>query len=92
MSWPLVVFRTNAMTSGCYLVSVNRPAPEQGIGLGGPSVAVDPNGEVIVESEATIALVELHSAEVANAQKRYPGYLPRFPSLYAEAWKALGQP
>ena len=35
-----VVFRANAMTSACYVLSVNRPYPEQGVPLGGPSVPV----------------------------------------------------
>ena len=44
------VFRAIALTSCCYVLSVNRPDPEQGVLIGGPSVAVDPNGNVIVET------------------------------------------
>ena len=44
------VWRANALTSACYVLSVNRPHPEQGVLIGGPSVAIDPRGEVLVET------------------------------------------
>ena len=37
-----IVFRANALTSTAYVLSVNRPDPEAGVLIGGPSVAVDP--------------------------------------------------
>ena len=44
------VWIANALTTGCYVCSVNRPATEQGVLLGGASIAVSPDGTVIVES------------------------------------------
>ena len=83
-----VVFRANAMTSACYVMSVNRPDPEAGVLLGGPSVAVDPSGEVIIETTDPISLVTLDAEAVRRARVAYPGYLPVRASLYAEAWQA----
>ena len=39
------VWRANALTSCCYVLSVNRPHPEDGVLIGGPSIAIDPNGK-----------------------------------------------
>ena len=50
-----IVFRANALTSGCYVLSVNRPDPEEGVLIGGPSIAVDPNGAVLLETTDRIA-------------------------------------
>ncbi|MHC5066509.1 MAG: carbon-nitrogen hydrolase family protein [Planctomycetota bacterium] len=83
--WRLV-FRGNAMTSCSYILSVNRPAAEQGVKLGGASVAIDPNGEVLLETEESMAIVELSQEAVDMARTRYPGYLAEFPSLYARGW------
>jgi predicted amidohydrolase len=80
------VFRANAMTSCAYVLSVNRPDPEQGVLIGGPSVAVDPNGQALVETTDTLALVTLDTAVVRNARTAYPGYLPVRARLYADAW------
>lgn len=86
--WKLV-FRANALTSAVYVLSVPRPAPEQGVALGGPSVAVDPNGEVIAESTSPVTIVHLEERAVEDARRRYPGYLKLFPSLYARGWTGL---
>ena len=51
------VWRANAMTSCCYVLSVNRPYPERGVLLGGPSVAYDPNGDLLLETTDTLAPV-----------------------------------
>ncbi len=91
-----VVFRANALTSTCYVLSVNRPAPEDGVLLGGPSIAVDPNAEVLVETTEQMALVTLDASVVHKARVDYPGYLPVRARLYAEAWGEIsgrdGQP
>jgi N-carbamoylputrescine amidase len=84
-----VVFRANAMTSACYVLSVNRPDPEAGVLLGGPSVAVDPSGEVIVETTDPISLVTLDAEAVRRARIAYPGYLPVRARLYADAWAKI---
>lgn len=83
------VWRANAMTSCCYVLSVNRPHPEQGVLIGGPSVAIDPKGEVLLETTETLALVTIDSGVVANARRGYPGYLPVRARLYADAWARI---
>lgn len=81
-----VVFRANALTSGCYVLSVNRPDPEEGVLIGGPSIAVDPNGAVLLETTDRISVVTLESRVVSAARIAYPGYLPVRARLYADAW------
>ena len=81
-----VVFRANALTSCCYVLSVNRPDPEQGVLIGGPSVAVDPAANIMVETTDTLALATLDAAKIGEAKKKYPGYLPVRADLYADAW------
>ena len=83
------VWRANAMTSGCYVLSVNRPHPEGGVLIGGPSVAVDPNGELLVETTDRLALVTLDVRVVEAARRAYPGYLPVNARLWADAWAEL---
>lgn len=86
--WQLV-FRASALTSCAYVLSVNRPPPEGGVLLGGPSIAVDPNGAVLVETTEPLALVTLEAAVVEAARIAYPGYLPVRARLYADAWREL---
>jgi predicted amidohydrolase len=83
--WKLV-FRANALTSCCYVLSVNRPDPEQGALIGGPSIAVDPAANVMVETTDTLALVTLDAQAIAQQKVKYPGYLPVRARLYADAW------
>jgi N-carbamoylputrescine amidase len=85
------VWRANALTSCCYVLSVNRPHPESGVLLGGPSIAVDPNGEVLVETTDTIALVTVDAKVVTDARRAYPGYLPVSARLYADAWDEVAR-
>ena len=86
--WRLV-FRANALTNACYVLSVNRPRPEQGVAIGGPSVAVDPSGDVIAETEEPVCVAELDRAEVERARRAYPGYLAYRAELYREGWGRL---
>jgi predicted amidohydrolase len=88
--WKLV-FRANALTSTAFVVSVNRPDPEEGVLIGGPSVAVDPNGEVIAETTDRMALVQIDSDVVTRARVAYPGYLPVRAALYADAWASVAR-
>lgn len=83
------VLVANAMTSCAYVLSVNRPAPEQGVPLGGPSLAVGPSGEVLLETSDPVAIVTVESGAVARAKRAYPGYLPVYAGLYAEAWRQV---
>ena len=86
-SWK-IVFRANAATSGASC-SVTRPDPEAGVLIGGPSVAVDPNGTVLVETTDQVAIVTLESRAVSAARSAYPGYLPVRARLYADAWREI---
>lgn len=84
-----VVFRANALTSCAYVLSVNRPSPERGVLIGGPSIAVSPSGEVLVETTDRLALITLDAAVVGRARAAYPGYLPVRARLYADAWAEI---
>ena len=88
--WKLV-FRAIALTSAVYVISVNRPHPESGVLIGGPSVAVDPNGNVLVETTDPLDLVTLESTVIERARKDYPGYLPIRADLYGAAWDAVSR-
>jgi N-carbamoylputrescine amidase len=87
-SWR-VVFQANALTSGAYVLSVTRPDPEEGVSIGGPSVAVDPEGTILVETTDRMAVVTLEREVVRQARVDYPGYLPIRAQLYAKAWAEL---
>jgi predicted amidohydrolase len=84
-----IVFQANALTSCAYVLSVNRPGPEEGVLIGGPSVAVDPHGNILVEMTEPLAVVTIDRAVVAQARVDYPGYLPIRAALYAKAWSEL---
>lgn len=83
--WKLVL-RSTAITTCTYVLSVNRPGPEQNVPIGGPSVAIDPNGDVLAETTDRIVVVAVEEQVLQEARRRYPGYLPTNASLYAEAW------
>ncbi|MGH2446695.1 MAG: nitrilase-related carbon-nitrogen hydrolase, partial [Candidatus Limnocylindria bacterium] len=85
------VFRANALTSCVYVLSVNRPHPENGVLIGGPSVAFDPNGNVLLETTDRLALVTLDAKVVTDARRAYPGYLPIRARLYADAWDEIAR-
>jgi predicted amidohydrolase len=84
-----IVFRAIALTSCVYVVTVNRPHPEQGVLIGGPSAAMGPDGEVLLETTDTLALVTLDSSVIIDGRSRYPGYLPIRADLYADAWSQI---
>ncbi len=83
------VFRANALTSCLYVLSVNRPDPEDGVLIGGPSVVIDPNGEPLVETTDRLALATLDERVIQKARQAYPGYLPVRARLYADAWAEI---
>jgi predicted amidohydrolase len=83
------IFQANALTSGCWVLSVNRPAPEEGVPIGGPSIAVAPDGTVVLETEDAVALVTVDRASVRTARADYPGYLAFPCDLYASAWATV---
>lgn len=85
------VIRINALLSATYVISVNRPEPERGVEIGGPSIAVGPDGEPLVESTNPVAWVTLERSKVAAARADYPGYLDVRADLYARAWSVLAR-
>ncbi|MGH7541837.1 MAG: carbon-nitrogen hydrolase family protein [Gemmatimonadota bacterium] len=86
--WRLVM-RAAALTCALYIVSVNRPAPEHGVAIGGPSVVIGPDGEVLLETTDPIALATLDRRAVREARQAYPGYLPMRTDLYAHGWARI---
>jgi len=86
--WRLIL-RANAIMSGAYVLSTNRPRPEGGAPIGGPSLAINPFGHVMIETSDPIALVKLERSMVEQASRDYPGYLDRFPDVYAKGWLKL---
>ena len=90
-TWPRwkTVLTANALTSCCYIASVNRPGPERGVGIGGPSFLVDPNGQVLIETTEAVAVATLARSIVEEARTGYPGYLDLRSDLYAEGWKSI---
>jgi predicted amidohydrolase len=71
------------------VISVPRPQPEFGVPLGGPSIAVAPTGEVLVEGTESMVLMTLDRDVVEQVRRQYPGYLPVRSELYAEGWKSV---
>ncbi len=88
--WQLVL-RANAVMSGAFVVSVNRPRPEGGAHIGGPSIAIAPDGSVLAESTDPVCVVTLERSTLDTARTDYPGYLKRFPGLYARGWGELAE-
>lgn len=84
-SWRCVL-RAAALTSGCWVLTVNRPRDEGGTPLGGPSCAIAPDGTIMVESTEPLTMVTVDAAAVEAARSDYPGYLPLHTAMYAEAW------
>lgn len=84
-----IVFQANAVTSCAFVLSVNRPRPEQDVLIGGPSIAVDPHGKVLLETTDPVGIVTIDSATVAEAKVAYPGYLSVRADMYAAAWSQI---
>jgi predicted amidohydrolase len=86
--WRRVV-RTDAQLGAVYVISVNRPAPEGAVPIGGASIAASPDGEVLLESTEPVACLTLEAGAVERAREDYPGYLDVRSDLYARAWNAI---
>jgi predicted amidohydrolase len=86
--WKLIL-RANAIMSEAYLISVNRPFSEFGVDIGGPSLAVAPDGEILFEGTDPLAIVEVDGNKLKAIGSQYPGYLPRFAGLYSQGWSKL---
>ena len=87
--WRLV-FQSVAITNAAWVVSVNRPA-DAAVPIGGPSLVVNPAGEIVLETEDPLAVVTIDRAAVTGARASYPGYLPARCEVYADGWRAASQ-
>ena len=83
------VWIANALTTACYVCSVNRPSPENGVLIGGASIAVAPNGDVLAESCDAITVFTARQSTIRQSRIEYPGYLPCRSDVYAKCWDAL---
>ena len=83
------VYLADAITSATHILTVNRPGPELDGSMGGPSLAVGPDGEVLCETMDPVAVVTLKRSAVVQARKDYPGYLAIRSDLYARGWSGL---
>ena len=88
--WKMVL-RANAVTSTAYVLTVNRPHPESGVPLGGPSMAAGPDGDVLLETTDAVAVVTLDQDVVARARRAYPGYMKTRAGLYAQGWQGVAR-
>jgi N-carbamoylputrescine amidase len=88
--WKLTL-RAVAVAAAAYLISVNRP-PEPDSPVGGPSVAIGPRGEVLVETDEETALAQIDPEAVRAARADYPGYLSFAPEVMAMGWAGLSKP
>ncbi len=86
--WKLVL-RANAITACAFVVSTNRPANEAGVDVGGPSIAIAPDGGVLLESEGPMQCTTLERTTLEEARRDYPGYLDVRADLYARAWSEI---
>lgn len=86
--WKLVL-RSIAVTGCVFVLSTNRPAGESGVDVGGPTIAVAPDGEVLFESERALGCVTIDRAALECARRDYPGYLDVRADLYARAWRRV---
>jgi predicted amidohydrolase len=84
-----LVLRADAVTSGTYVISANRPAPTPDGLIGGPSIAISPTSEVLLETTDPMSVVTLRREVVEGARTEYPGYLKTYPGLYAKGWQQV---
>jgi len=89
-TWPRwrLVLRADAVTSAAYVVTVNRPSSRATSAVGGPSAAIGPDGEVIVETTDPLAVVALDPEALSRARADYPGYLSYHPEVHGRGWNA----
>ncbi len=86
--WRLA-YRAMALTGSTWVVSVGRPRPEFGVDMGGPSLVVDPMGEVVLETTERIETMVLDRRAVEEARQAYPGYLAWPAKTYVTGWKKI---
>jgi predicted amidohydrolase len=85
------VMIANALTCCCWVATANRPEPEEGVLIGGPSFAVAPDGEILVESRDPVALFSYDAGTLPQYRRDYPGHLEVRAELYAAGWNALAE-
>lgn len=83
------VYRATARMHCCYVLSVNRPAAEHSVPLGGPSLVVGPEGEVLAEEVGRVTWATLSPQRIVEARGGYPGYLSQPLATYARAWSHM---
>ena len=88
--WRLV-FQSIAITAAVFVASVNRPRPEFDVEMGGPSVVVAPDGEILLETTAPVAVVAIDRQKVRLARSSYPGYLAIPADLYSRSWAEVAR-
>lgn len=86
--WRLA-YQAMALTCSAWVVSVGRPRPEFGVDIGGPSLVVNPMGEVVLETTDRIAVTTLDMHAVEEARRSYPGYLAWAAKMYAAGWAKI---
>jgi len=81
------VLRANAVTSCAYGISVNRLDAV----MGGPSIAIGPSGDVLLETTDPVAVVTITRAALEAARREYPGYLDVRADVYEKAWRRVAR-
>lgn len=88
--WRLA-YRAMALTTSAWVLSVCRPQSEFGIEIGGPSLIVNPMGDVVLETTECLSTYEIDLQEVSDARKAYPGYLDWPAETYVNGWNKVLQ-
>ena len=93
-TWPRwrLVLRAAAVTSCAFVISVNRPGARSDGVIGGPSVAIGPTGDVLLETTDPVAAVTLERHVLEAARREYPGYLDVRADVYADGWRRVRGP
>ncbi|MCY4159260.1 MAG: carbon-nitrogen hydrolase family protein [Bacteroidetes bacterium] len=86
--WRLA-YQAMALTASAWVVSVSRPRSEYGVEIGGPSLVVNPMGDVVLETTEHIVTSRLDLHAVTNARRAYPGYLAWPAEMYVAGWREI---
>ena len=81
-----IAFQAAALMTGAYVLSTNRPGPEAGVPIGGPSLLVGPDAAVLTETENPVTVMTIEPEVVERQRLEYPAYLDFPADLYARAW------
>ncbi len=88
-----IVLQAEAITSGCFVVSVNRCGREGDLRMGGMSLVAHPEGRVIAEAgqREEVLVAVLDRRHLAEYRKAYPMTLAARPHLYAAEYGGLAE-